>query len=286
MEVEALQVMVSQLLKSSAEQQKNYAAQQQLAAQENTKLIQALQQARGQQVNVDPDALRREKVSKLGLSLRKSAKIKDFKDSADVKVKDWYQRFEAEVEHLKLLNGIDNALQRDEFIECLKDKLDHSVIKRLDTKFSTLDPLVTWAGVSLVRVKEIILEEFGTKETNVSSVLLQFGPNRVRKGDLSVQEFYHKWKDQIPPCMCPEDEPGRKSYVDLINKSLFYYSLDDAQIQEELCKLKGAQDNLKGFVDCAQEVEARRRSFKDIGESSASLDVSSGITVSKWEARD
>ena len=157
-EVEALQEMVSQLLKSNAEQQKNYAEQQQLAAQENAKLIQALQQARGQPLvpNVDANVLRREKVSKLGLSLRKSAKIKDFKDTADVKVKDWYQRFEAEVEHLKLLNGIDNALHRDEFIECLRDKLDHSVIKRLDTKFSTLDPAVTWAGGSMVRVKEII----------------------------------------------------------------------------------------------------------------------------------
>ena len=297
-EVEEMKQMLAQLLQSNieqkrenAEQKRENAEQNRLHKEENAKLIAALnarplaQPGPGAPANA-PDAavIRREKLNKLGISLRKSAKVKDFKDAAEVKIKDWVLRYDAEVTHLKLLNGIEDDLTRDEYIECIRDKLDYNVIKRLDTFFSTIN--VTWLNVSIVRIKEILIQEFGTKESDVSSVLLQFGPNRVRKGDMSVQEFYHKWKDQIPTCMDPATEQARIDYVDLMNRSLFYYCLDDAHIQEELCKLKGPQDNLKGYLDCATEVEARRKSFKEIGVSSASLDQASGISVSRWEGRD
>ncbi len=43
------------------------------------------------------DAIRAEKFSKLALALRKSGKVKDFKEGQDSSVEDWLKRFDQEV---------------------------------------------------------------------------------------------------------------------------------------------------------------------------------------------
>ena len=85
--------------------------------------------------------VRAEKLSKLGTALRKSTKVKEYKEDEDCSIKEWIRRFEHEVEALKKICGIAGALEREEGIELFKDRLDYTVIKRLDTAFAAKLPV-------------------------------------------------------------------------------------------------------------------------------------------------
>ena len=55
-------------------------------------------------------AARAEKVSKLGIVLRKSYKVKEFKDTNEGSVKEWLTRFDQEITTLKKMCGINDDL--------------------------------------------------------------------------------------------------------------------------------------------------------------------------------
>ena len=143
---------------------------------------------------VDPAIVRGEKMAKLNFALKKSVKIKDFKEAQELDIRDWLKRFDQEIQAVKKMSGINDNLTRDETIDCMKDKLDYAVIKRLDTAFNAKDDPLTWERVTVAELKTVLIEEYGTKETDVSSVLIQFGPNRFKKTpEMSVARFYHMW---------------------------------------------------------------------------------------------
>ena len=58
----------------------------------------------------DPTASRAKNIANLKLSFRKSGKVKDFKESQELKVQEWIKRFDEEATQLKNMNGIDDAL--------------------------------------------------------------------------------------------------------------------------------------------------------------------------------
>ena len=118
-DVQALSELLTRLLQSNEEGKE-------AADQRQRELIAQLVAARP-----DVAALRAEKVAKLGAALRKSTKIKDFKED-DCAIKEWLRRWEHEVESLKKMCGILGALTRDEGVGIFKDRLDYTVIKRLD----------------------------------------------------------------------------------------------------------------------------------------------------------
>ena len=89
---------------------------------------------------VDPAQVRAEKLAKLNLALCKCGKLKDFKDSQQSNVHEWLKRFDQELIQLKKMSGINDALSDREYVDSLKDKLDYSVVKRLDTAFPNKDP--------------------------------------------------------------------------------------------------------------------------------------------------
>ena len=236
---------------------------------------------------VDPAVVRGEKMAKLNFALRKSIKIKDFKEAQDVSIRDWIKRFDQEIQAVKKMSGINDNLTRDEMVDCMKDKLDYAVIKRLDTSFKAKDDLLTWAAVTVDELKSVLIEEYGTKETDVSSVLIQFGPNRFKKTpEMSVARFYYLWQEQLPECLLPEGNVANERFVELIKKALFYFCLNDKYLQEQLCNLKGEHITFKMFYDEACLVEQKRKSFQEIGVSSSHLDSASGVTVNKWDARN
>lgn len=153
---------------------------------------------------VVPAVVRAEKVAKLSLALRKSHRVKDFNDIADANICEWIKRFGQEAGSLQKMSGINGALAREEYIEVIKGKLDYLVLKRLDTVFVASDPLITWDAVTKEELHKCLIGEFGSKETDVSSLLCQFGPSRLKKTpEMSVNEFYHRWQEQLPDCMLP-----------------------------------------------------------------------------------
>ena len=239
-EIEELRALVAKMAVEEAKRSEaaetradNMAAQAAKMQEDNAKLIAALAnqpqvvqqqvaQQGGQQANVA--AVRGEKLQKLSLALRKSGKIKDFKDTQECKVRDWLKRFDQELLALKKMSGIDNDLQRDEVIDCLKDKLDYNVCQRLDTAFQAKNPVLTWAAVTKLELQAVLIKEYGSNETDVSSVLLQFGPNRLKKTpDTSVAKFFHLWQEKLPECMLPDSEAQNARFVDLVKRALFYF---------------------------------------------------------------
>ena len=296
-EIEELKALVTRMANDAAKRDveaakraDDMAIQAAKMQEENAKLIAALanQPQVVQQVGQAPNAaaVRNEKLAKLSLALRKSGKVKDFKDNPECNVREWLKRFDQELLALKKMSGIDNDLQRAEIIDCLKDKLDYSVVKRLDTAFQAKDPPLTWAAVTKVQLQTVLIEEYGSRQTDVSSVLLQFGPNRLKKKpDMSVAKFFHVWQEQLPECLLPGDAAKNARFVDLIRRSLFYFCLEDKFLQEQLCNLKGDNLTLKMFFDEACVAEQKRKSFQEIGASSSHLDSSSAVSVSKWEPK-
>ena len=83
---------------------------------------------------------RTEKFNKLAYSLRKSHKVKEYKDAGTEIIKEWLSKFDQEITTLKRYNGIADDLTREEYVELFKDRLDHQVINRLNTAFLAKDP--------------------------------------------------------------------------------------------------------------------------------------------------
>ena len=108
----------------------------------------------------------------------------------------------------------------------------------------------------------MLIEEYGSNKTDVSSVLLQFGPNRLKKTpDTSVAKFFHLWQEQLPECMLPDSEAQNARFVDLVKRALFYFCLDARYLQEQLWNPKGVNLTLKMFLDEACVAEQKRKFF-------------------------
>ena len=170
---------------------------------------------------LDVAAVRADKVAKLGAALRKSVKIKDFKEG-ESSIKEWLRRWEHEVECLKVRCGIPDPLSRDEGVGIFRDKLDYSVIKRLESVFAARDPVLTWANVTWQQLKDILKEEYGPKVAQVGEVLLQFGPGRFKKSsEQSVASFTHDWLEQLPECMTPTSDAECRAFADLMKCRIY-----------------------------------------------------------------
>ena len=171
-----------------------------------------------------------------------------------------------------IMCGVAPPLSREEGVSIFKDRLDFTVIKRLDMSFAGRDPVVTWAAVTWDELENIMKEEFGPKVSQVGQVLQQFGPLRFKKTmEMSVASFAHQWSEQLPECLCPSTPDENQQCVDLIRRTLFYYSLDDVYIQKDLCDMDG-EPSFKAYFDQAVLSEQKRRSFAEIGESGSKLD--------------
>ena len=124
-------------------------------------LIAEMARQRGPAPAPDADAVARaraEKISKLSVSLRKSYKVKEFKDTNEGSVKEWLTKFDQEILTLKKMSGIADDLTCEEVVELFKDRLEYQVVKRLDTAFSAKEPPWTWAEVTYDQLKAIMKE--------------------------------------------------------------------------------------------------------------------------------
>ena len=153
-------------LKQLVAQQTRDLQAQNLASQKRVDdLIQALADARMAPVHVpevEPGVAvaaaviaHAEKISKLGIALRKSYKVKEFKDNHEGSVKEWLTRWDQEINTLKKMCNIADDLTRGETVELFKDKLEYAVVKRLDTAFAAKDPQWTWNDLTYDNLKAI-----------------------------------------------------------------------------------------------------------------------------------
>ena len=58
-------------------------------------------------------------------------------------------------------------------------------------------PILEWNQISKEDLHKCLIKEFRSKDTDISQVLAQFGPNRFRKAsNMTVSDFYYRWVDQ------------------------------------------------------------------------------------------
>ena len=75
----------------------------------------------------------------------------------------------------------------------------------------------------------------------------------------------------------------RKELADVLVRALFYYGLEDSYLQIELSKIREDASLDKFFVEACR-AESNRRSYQQIGKSSAQLDASAGVSVARWDS--
>ena len=267
------------------EQQSQIAEQQnKLIEQQNqiTALLQTMQNPPPLTVEYRPpqvaDAeIKAEKVRKINFTLRKSSRLKPFKISADLDIKLFLKKFDEELKTMKVMVGLTDALVKEEFVPIFRSCLDFPVVERVTQVL--LKKAKTWETITIPELRELMLEEFGSKQTDVANVLKQFGPQRlVKSPEESVAEHYFKWHQNIPEVMKPTDENGRKDFVDLIHRSMYYISLEDEFLQNALSDLKDPNPDIKKYFDEACNAESRRQSFREISISSTSTE-SKGVNI-------
>ena len=206
-DIDALKALVDQQIKENIAAREEAKTDRDEANRRHNELLAEMQRQRaaapvGPAVPADPAAraaalvvARAEKISKIQLNLRKSNKLKEFKESTETgAVKEWLSKFDTEINTLKKMAGITDDLSRDELIELFKDRIEYQVLKRLDTAFAAKEPPWQWTTVTYAQLKVIMKEEYGSKDTNVCEVLLQFGASRYKKPpEMSVAKFTHKF---------------------------------------------------------------------------------------------
>ena len=142
-------------------------------------------------------------------------------------------------------------LSKEEYVPIFRSCLDYSVVERVDQVLVSQSK--TWDNLEEADLLKIMKEEFGEKQTEVARVISMFGTQRfVKSPNETVSEFYFKFLQNIPETMKPSTEQGRKDFVDLIHRSMFYISLDDEYIQKALSDLKDDKPTLKKYFDEAQ----------------------------------
>ena len=78
--------------------------------------------------------------------------------------------------------GIDDDLNRDEYVPLFRDKMEYYVLKRIEQAFkANPGAAYTWGTISIENLHKVMVSEFGKRLTDVSNVLSQFGPSRVNK---------------------------------------------------------------------------------------------------------
>ena len=118
---------------------------------------------------------------------------KDFtgSKSSDQKPSDWLKRFEEELSQQCDMANVGAPLSRDEWMPCFMDKIDFATCERLETAMANKQPAAyTFAAVAVQDIKDLLCAEFGVKDSKVSEVLIQFGPNRYKKpAEMGVETF-------------------------------------------------------------------------------------------------
>ena len=189
--------LLSRLVTSSEKHEERYVQQQ-------GQIAELLKTLKVPPPGPDNGAIRAEKVQKINFNLRKSARLKPFRVSADSDIKLFLKRFDEELQNMKAMVGLNEVLSRDEYVPIFRSCLDFPIVERVGQVLTSMNK--TWDNITIDELLKLMKDEFGSKQTDVANVLKQFGPQRLAKTpDESVAEFYFRLQQNIPEIMKPSD---------------------------------------------------------------------------------
>ena len=233
--------------------------------------------------NSVPRNARKDNYLTLFQNLQKSAKLKDYKISSQENVNEWIKRFDLCIENLSKACDIDPAtLTKDEYINLIKSRLDLSVLCEMELKFKSLP--TTWEVVTKKDLHKYLIEQFGSKEPDLSTLMNYFGANRPKKSpDTKVKNFFCKWWEELPLCLKPTTDAEREACVSLLQRTLFWHALDDTYLQQKIADMPEVEQTLKSFNEAAQKAESQRHAYRDAAEKSNVLDAASNVNINKFD---
>ena len=235
-----------------------------------------------------PEDIHKEKILNVYQNLQKCSDIKSYRHSIQLNVREWLRMIDSRMGILATAVDLKTANIKDaEYVNLIKSKLDFAVIQELDLKFAAKSPdPYQWDSISKENLCKLLIEQFGQKEPDVAALLKCFGANRYKKAaDVDVRNHYCRWWEQIPLCLKPSDAAGREKFVDLVLRTLFYFSLDDHDIQKKLSDIPELEQTLLKFYETAILAESQRSHYQDTNEKASILDASSAISVNKFEGK-
>ena len=230
--------------------------------------------------------IRKDKQANVFQNLQKTPKIKDFKLSTQDNIREWLLKIDNTIESLATAVDLKvTDIKNFEYVNMIKSKLDYVIITELNLKFAahSPDPL-KWETITKVELHNILDEQFGIREPEVSAVLRIFGSNRLKKDDKTdVRNFYAEWYEDLPLCLKPSNAAENKKLVDLIHRTSFYFALDDQYIQKKLSDIPESEQTLLKFHEEAIKAESQRLHFQQANEKGGILEGSGSISVNKFE---
>merc|ERR1711989_98413 len=188
---------------------------------------------------------RKEQIQNLVLNFRKTNIMKPFKGNSESYIDLFLKKFTEELNTNKLLVGLNNDLTRDEYVPLFRSCLEYAVVERVQQVLLAKNK--TWDNVTIEQLKTYMKSEFGSRQTDVANVLKMWGPSRLTKRkDETEADHYFRFNQGIPECLKPVTPAEKEAYIDLMNRSMYFISLDD-YLQKEVSDLKTANPTIKTY---------------------------------------
>merc|ERR1711989_25645 len=96
---------------------------------------------------------------------------------------------------------------------------------------------------------------------------------------------YFRYKQGFPKCLKPKTDAEKERYIDLMNRSMYFISVNDDYLQKELSNLKKSEPTEKDFFDEVCAAEARLNTYNDITKVAVTAEGSGTIAVSYANAK-
>ena len=147
-------------------------------------------------------------------------------------------------------NLIYTSLTDSENVLLLRLKLPHEVVLELigccEQEGTTIDT------INYANFRKMVIKQCGVVTPLVNIVMQYFGPDRLIQGkDTPLLTHNVKFMNSLDPCMQPSKEEERKLFVDLIQRTAYYASLRDPEVQKALSEIPESEATLKKFKEAA-----------------------------------
>merc|ERR1712240_442567 len=171
-----------------------------------------------------------------------------------------------------------------EYVPLFRSCLELVVVERVNQVL--LAKGKTWDNVTIEQLKTYMKSEFGSRQTEVENVIKMWGPSRLTKRkDETAADHYFRYKQGFPECLKPKTDAEKERYIDLMNRSMYFISVNDDYLQKELSNLKKSEPTEKDFFDEVCAAEARLNTYNDITKATVAAEGSGTVAVSYANAK-
>ena len=231
-----------------------------------------------------PEQILLDKQQSVFSNLMKCTDLKNYKFSQQKGIREWIRAFDTKVDILaKAVDLKVDEITAPNYVNMLRSKLEDDVCQDISIKFSVCDPVLKWETITKVEIHEFLIQQYETKEPPVAALLHVFGSNRYKKTSEDIMTHRSKFWDKLPAFLKPKDEAERLQLVDILHRTLYYTSLDDADIQKKLFEIPEGDQNYNKFYEAAILVESQRAHYKATANQAVVLDSASAVNVNKMD---